>query len=71
MTESAHDLLWGAEAIGRVINRTPRQTFHLLENNLLPFAKKVGGKWACSRRALLDHFGTASADEAAEASRVA
>lgn len=49
------DLVWGAAAIGAVINRTPKQTFHLLENNQLP-ARKSGGKWVASRRLLRDHF---------------
>jgi hypothetical protein len=45
------DLVWGGEEIGRAINRTGRQAFHLLENGLLP-AKKVGGQWCASRAAL-------------------
>jgi hypothetical protein len=50
MTEKpiGDDLIWGAEAIAAEINRTPRQTFHMLENGLLP-AGKVGEKWVGSR----------------------
>jgi hypothetical protein len=44
--------VWGAEAIGAVINKPPRAVFHLLENGLLP-AKKVGGRWVASRKKLL------------------
>jgi hypothetical protein len=47
----ASDLVWGGEDIGRAINRTARQAFHLLENGYLP-AKKVGGLWCASRAAL-------------------
>lgn len=49
------DLVWGAAAIGAVINRTPKQTFHLLESKQLP-ARKSGGKWVASRRLLREHF---------------
>ena len=45
------DLVWGCEAIGRVINRNPRQTYHLLESKTLP-ARKVGHQWVASRRNL-------------------
>ena len=46
------DILWGGEEIGRAINRTARQAFHLLEEGLIP-ARKVGGQWCASRRRLL------------------
>jgi len=36
--------VWGVKAISALINRTPRQTYHLLEKGLLP-AKKVGDQW--------------------------
>jgi hypothetical protein len=45
------DAVWGATAIGRVINRSARQTFHLLESGALP-ARKVGKSWVASRRKL-------------------
>jgi hypothetical protein len=44
-------ILWGAAAIAEVINRTPRQVLHLLENRQLP-ARKIGGRWCASRTAL-------------------
>jgi hypothetical protein len=50
-----HDRLWGADAIAAVLNLTPRQTWYLLEKHLLP-AKKVGGRWTASRRALLTYL---------------
>src|SRR5689334_1514014 len=53
--EINRDRLWGAEAIAAVINLTPRQTWYLLEKHLLP-AKKVGGRWTASRRALLTYL---------------
>jgi hypothetical protein len=46
-------LVWGAIAIARVIGRSERSTFHMLERKLLP-AKRVGGRWVASRRKLLD-----------------
>jgi hypothetical protein len=52
LAELIADVVWGAEAIGRVIGKTPRATFHLLERGLLP-ARKVGKQWVASRRKLL------------------
>jgi hypothetical protein len=40
----ADDLLWGFKPISEEINRSERQTFHLIENGRLP-AKKIGGRW--------------------------
>lgn len=53
------DLVWGVEAIGGVINRTPRQTNHMLASGMIPPAQKVGNKWVASRNALLSFFGVA------------
>jgi hypothetical protein len=44
----ATEVIWGAEEIGRVINRTPRQTFWLLEQGLVPGARKWGRQRALS-----------------------
>ena len=52
LAEIITELVWGAEAIGRVIGKTERATFHLLERGLLP-AKKIGKSWVSSRRKLL------------------
>lgn len=52
----ALDLVWGARAISRLIGKTERATFHLLEKGDLP-AKKVGNQWVVSRRAVADHMG--------------
>ena len=49
------DLIWGIEAIGGAINRSPRATYHLLENGRLP-AKKVGNRWCSSKSALRRFF---------------
>ena len=48
------DIVWGAAAIGRVINRTPRQTFWLLETGAIP-AKKSNNLWSASPARLLAH----------------
>jgi hypothetical protein len=42
------DLIWGAEAIGAVLNLTQRQTFLQLERGRIPGARKFGRKWAAS-----------------------
>ena len=44
--------IWGAEAIGRVIDRTEGETFYLLGNGHLD-ASKVGGRWTSTPRRLL------------------
>lgn len=49
------DIVWGASAISKVIGRSERVTFILLEKGLLP-AKKVNGRWVATRSALLAHF---------------
>lgn len=51
----ALDLLWGATEIAKVIGRTRRQTFGLLEAGHLP-ARKIGGRWVASRSDLVAHF---------------
>ena len=50
--EDAPDLVWGCAAIAKVIGRSERSTFHMLERRLLP-AKRIGGRWCASRRRLL------------------
>ena len=48
------DLVWGGEGVGRVINRTKQQVYHLLEIGALDgAAAKIGHKTIVgSRRAL-------------------
>jgi hypothetical protein len=43
--------LWGADEIGKVINRDTRTVFYLLQRGLIP-AKKVGALWVSTRRQL-------------------
>lgn len=51
----ADDLLRGAPAIGRYGGWTLRQTYHLLENNLIP-AFKVGKIWNARKSTLRRHI---------------
>jgi hypothetical protein len=55
--EKACDFLWGAAEIAEAINRTPRQAHHLLNNGQIQCAQKKGGRWVCSRAALLRELG--------------
>lgn len=50
------EILWGAEAIARAINRSEHVTYRLLENGQLPPARKVGKRWCVSRQALKRTF---------------
>lgn len=45
------EILWGAAAIAREIDRSERQTYHMLEAGELP-ARKIANRWCCTRRAL-------------------
>ena len=48
----ANDLLWGGTAIAQYIGRAePKDVYYALERGYLP-AKRVGGIWVASRRAL-------------------
>lgn len=49
------DLIWGAEEIGKVIGRTTRATFDMLDKGELP-AKKVNGRWVIARSTLIAFF---------------
>ena len=49
-------VLWGAAEIGRAIGKSKRQAFHLLESGRLQGAKKVGGRWVITLRALMVNF---------------
>jgi hypothetical protein len=48
--------VWGAAEIGRIINRNPRQTHHLLTKGHIKAAKRIGGRWCASPTALLKEF---------------
>jgi hypothetical protein len=50
---NSHPLAWGIEEIGRVIGRTPRQTYHILTRGQIKSARKIGGKWVANREALI------------------
>jgi hypothetical protein len=50
------ELLWGVRLIAKTVGRTERAMFYILENNHIPAAKKVGGRWVVSRAALRKFF---------------
>lgn len=49
------NLVWGATEIARLIGRSPRSTFHMLDKGELP-ARKVGGRWVAERSKLIAFF---------------
>jgi len=49
------DLIWGGEEIAKMIGRSRRQTFHMLDSGELP-AKKVGNRWVIERSKLIAFF---------------
>jgi len=50
-------VIWGAETIGAIIGRNPRQAHHLLVTGQIKCARKVGGRWCASIPALRAEFG--------------
>jgi len=44
--------IWGAPSIAKVINRSPSETYYLLERGLVP-ARKIGKAWTSTPRELL------------------
>ena len=55
ITAPSLDLVWGATEISKLIGRSTRSTFHMLESGELP-AKKVGGRWVAERGKLIAFF---------------
>lgn len=56
MSDDARNLdepIWGVENFAKIINRTPRQTYHMLYAGQLP-AKKIGERWVSTPRKLLN-----------------
>lgn len=54
--EEAMDLVWGVGPIGKVIGRTYRQTYHMIQCGHLPMVKQVGERYVASRQKLVDFF---------------
>jgi hypothetical protein len=49
------DLVWGIDAIAKMIGRSPRQTYHMLISGHLP-AKQIGSRWVAERSKLIAFF---------------
>lgn len=49
------DLVWGVQAIARLIGRTERQTYHLCATGAIP-VRKVGATWMAERGKLIKFF---------------
>jgi hypothetical protein len=50
------DLIWGVEAIAKLIGRTHRQTSHMIRCGNLPMVKQVGERYVASRSKLIAFF---------------
>ena len=46
--------IWGIENFARIINRTERQTYHLVATGKLAGVNKVGDRYVSTRRKLLN-----------------
>jgi hypothetical protein len=49
-------VLWGAKAIGKAINKKPRQAHYLLKRGLIRAARQVGSQWCADEPGLLEQF---------------
>lgn len=50
------DLIWGVEAIGKLIGRSYQQTYHMVRGGQLPMVKQVGERYVASRSKLIAFF---------------
>ncbi|SDP45962.1 hypothetical protein SAMN05428967_2217 [Phyllobacterium sp. YR620] len=50
------DLVWGVRAIGDIIGRSYRQTYHMISTGKLPMVKQVGERYFASRSKLIKFF---------------
>jgi hypothetical protein len=51
--------LWGAEAIGAAIDRSPKQTYYLLNKGLIRSARRIGTQWVADEDDLRREFSVA------------
>lgn len=63
MTEKDDQIVWGAEAIGKVIERTPRQVYYLADRKMIPVTK-IGDVLVSTRQKLLDDIAKRIAESA-------
>jgi len=56
MSETKLDLVWGIEAIGKLIGRNYQQTYHMVRSGQLPMVKQVGERYVASRSKLIAFF---------------
>jgi len=55
-TNQELDLVWGIEAIGKLIGRNYQQTYHMVRSGQLPVVKQVGERYVASRSKLIAFF---------------
>ncbi|WP_028002948.1 hypothetical protein [Sinorhizobium meliloti] len=54
--EGTLDLIWGVSEIAKMIGRTERQTYHMIQSGNLPVVKQVGERYVASRQKLIEFF---------------
>ncbi|MCJ8026574.1 hypothetical protein KYK30_21950 [Shinella yambaruensis] len=54
--KNALDLIWGIADIAKVIHRTERQAYHMIQSGHLPMVKRVGERYVASRAKLVAFF---------------
>lgn len=54
--ETALDLIWGVEEIGKLIGRNYQQTHYMIASGKLPCVKQIGERYVVSRAKLVAFF---------------
>ncbi len=54
--DEALDLIWGVSEIAKMIGRTERQTYHMIQSGNLPVVKQIGERYVASRSKLIAFF---------------
>ncbi|MDW9370047.1 helix-turn-helix domain-containing protein [Sinorhizobium meliloti] len=50
------DLVWGVAEIAKLLGRTDRQAYHMIQSGHLPMVKQVGERYVASRQKLIEFF---------------
>ncbi len=56
MTEGPLDLVWGVGAIGKLIGRNYRQTYHMIQCGHLPMVRQIGERYVAEKSKLVAFF---------------
>ena len=61
--DNPSEILWGVEAIAKVLGRSRNATYHLVENGMLKGVIKIGAQWTARKSVLLAQWDTIKGGE--------